>query len=1051
MRLKHRCCALATTAIFLSLCCTSAHAADDGFLIRLGDQSRIEVVPYQVPRSGRDESNKGIAVWFHDGAERSALLPGSFNTKDPSATATTAALRSNTRGGSSGNSAGPESMTFQPEQLLGQVVTRAAGLNFITPADQGACLNGKITLRRRADEGKEKYPAAEVVLWRGTKQLVTIPFAAGVSELRWEDISNLPEDLKAFLPAGAYTLRVGKGPVTSFRVVEPARAAPIYFPVEGIGAAVGWDSPTYFLALSQHLGYQKDEQGELISYTADVLDALEAAAREKPALAKQPWYQSLHAAQLRRLTVSDPAPPADLAATGNKLIDQARAAIQEGNWQTALQTLDLVNDPADARAQALVQLYRAVILAESGSSSGDQPDQLYQAAIAQLRGGEASDLFRAHNNYGGMLYARARDQLHNHAFQTASGAGVPFLRALEDWRGAQIHYELALEHAAKLPPALAAGVRVNLAGLYALLADVIRTLESSPDNANSTSERETTAIKIAREYAGQALAKPAGLDPISRAAAYETLAQLAFRGNELESARQQAELARAAYVEAEALAGIEGIERLLGLIDARDPQQTDSALRHLTASHLLTELLRQRIPADRAGRSRAGFFSRRAYVYERMIELLLARGAAAEALAIAEEAKARSLQEILTQRGVASATPETLHGLSNLFAEWPAETVAVEYFLGTERAWVFVVNARGQVKAASITDSAGKPIPSRQIVRRVQKLLAGFEGQANKLYRQATAGIGFDRAWQEELHTFYNELLPEKLRPELAGAKHLVIVPHHVLNYFPFAALVTALDPQSHGKTDMPQPNFLIDEPYALSRAPSLAVWDLLRRKNSKIGQVQAVGIVDFETADSLPGVEQDLANLKEAFGSRLKKVFAAKDATEQNIRTALAEPGMLFIGTHGQNIAEQPLESFLLCQSHGSDDGRLTAGELFGAESKAALVVLSACYSGLADRSPLPGDDLFGLERAFLNAGTATIVTGLWDVYDGTGPELMKSFFTELSAGKPAAAALAEAQRRFLKERRQGGPSDPWIHPYFWAVYTISGSELTALERSAR
>jgi CHAT domain-containing protein len=62
-----------------------------------------------------------------------------------------------------------------------------------------------------------------------------------------------------------------------------------------------------------------------------------------------------------------------------------------------------------------------------------------------------------------------------------------------------------------------------------------------------------------------------------------------------------------------------------------------------------------------------------------------------------------------------------------------------------------------------------------------------------------------------------------------------------------------------------------------------------------------------------------------------------------------------------------------------------------------------------------------------------------------------MKSLFAELLAGKPAAAALAEAQRSFLKERRQGGPSDPWIHPYFWAVYTISGSELTALERSAR
>ncbi len=692
-----------------------------------------------------------------------------------------------------------------------------------------------------------------------------------------------------------------------------------------------------------------------------------------------------------------------------------------------------------------------MILAESGSSAGDQPDRLYQEAISRLRGGEAADLFRAYNNYGGMLFARARDQIHNHAFQTASGAPMPFLRALNDWRGAQANYELALEQAAKLNPALAAGVRVNQAGLYALLADVIRILDNAPEQATRFAQGETSAMKMAQEFAGQALAKPADLDPLSRAAAHESLAQLAFRGNDLATAKKEAELARAAYVEAEALAGVEGVERLLGLIDARDSKSADSALKHLHASQLLTEMLRQRVPADRAGRSRAGFFARRAYVYERLIELYLAQGANDAALAIAETAKARSLQDMLAQRGVTKALPDPTEALGNLHNEWPADTVAVEYYLGTERAWVFVINSRHEVKAAVIADENGKPIPSRQLVRRVMQLLAGFEGQANKLYRQATSGSGFDHSWQTELHRFYNELLPAKLRPELSGAKHVVIVPHHVLNYFPFAALVTKLDETPRGKTDMPQPRFLVDEPFSMSRAPSLAVWQMLRSKPSMIGQVQAVGIVDFEAADSLPGVKEDLANLQAAFGDKLKKVLAAKDATEQNIRAALGEPGMLFIGTHGQNIAEQPLDSFLLCQSSDSDDGRLTAGELFGSESAAALVVLSACYSGLADRSPLPGDDLFGLERAFLNAGTSTIVTGLWDVYDGTGPSLMKSLFAELVAGKPAAAALAEAQRTFLKERRQGGPSDPWIHPYFWAVYTISGSELTALERSAR
>ncbi len=325
-------CRLALLA--LAFCCgTDALLANDGYLIRLDQKSRPEVVPYQLPRTDRDDRNSGIAVWVQDNVERAAILPGPLSTTEQPALATTAALRSNTRGGSSGNSAGPEAMTFQPEQLLGQVVTRAGGLTFITPADEGRCLNGKITLRRRADEGKEKYPAAEVVLSRGKKQLATISFAAGAETLRWEEIPNLPKELKDFLPAGAYTLRVGKGPITSFSVIEPARAVPIFFPIEQLGGAVGHDSPTYFLALAQHLGYQKDEDGELVAYTADILDALEDAAREKPSLAKEAWYQSLHAAQIRRLTVSDQgaqpdaaapqdkAAPRDLAATGNKLID----------------------------------------------------------------------------------------------------------------------------------------------------------------------------------------------------------------------------------------------------------------------------------------------------------------------------------------------------------------------------------------------------------------------------------------------------------------------------------------------------------------------------------------------------------------------------------------------------------------------------------------------------------------------------------------------------------------------------------------------------------
>jgi len=101
----------------------------------------------------------------------------------------------------------------------------------------------------------------------------------------------------------------------------------------------------------------------------------------------------------------------------------------------------------------------------------------------------------------------------------------------------------------------------------------------------------------------------------------------------------------------------------------------------------------------------------------------------------------------------------------------------------------------------------------------------------------------------------------------------------------------------------------------------------------------------------------------------------------------------------------------------------------------------MSACYSGLADRSPLPGDDLFGLTRALLHSGVHTVVSGMWDVYDGTGPDLMRRFFEALAAGKAAPAALAESQRAFLKEQRDAGAGNPWLHPYF----SVAGDHRTA------
>ena len=167
-------------------------------------------------------------------------------------------------------------------------------------------------------------------------------------------------------------------------------------------------------------------------------------------------------------------------------------------------------------------------------------------------------------------------------------------------------------------------------------------------------------------------------------------------------------------------------------------------------------------------------------------------------------------------------------------------------------------------------------------------------------------------------------------------------------------------------------------------------------------------------------------------FGSRVDRVVEGDEATETNVKDVLRRRGLLFVATHGENVCDRPLTSYLVCHADDRHDGRLTAAEVFSSNVGADMVIMSACFSGLADRSPLPGDDLFGLQRAFLTSGARTVISGLWDIYDDTGPAIMLRTFRHLANGKPSAKALTSAQREFLDEQRKLGTHNPWCHPLF-------------------
>ena len=78
-------------------------------------------------------------------------------------------------------------------------------------------------------------------------------------------------------------------------------------------------------------------------------------------------------------------------------------------------------------------------------------------------------------------------------------------------------------------------------------------------------------------------------------------------------------------------------------------------------------------------------------------------------------------------------------------------------------------------------------------------------------------------------------------------------------------------------------------------------------------------------------------------------------------------------------------------------------------------------------------GDDIVGLTRAFLFAGSPSVVASLWAVDDLSTMRLMSGLYGKLPAGGQA-DALAAAQREFL------GRGGRYAHPYFWGAFVLVG-----------
>jgi CHAT domain-containing protein/Tfp pilus assembly protein PilF len=219
-----------------------------------------------------------------------------------------------------------------------------------------------------------------------------------------------------------------------------------------------------------------------------------------------------------------------------------------------------------------------------------------------------------------------------------------------------------------------------------------------------------------------------------------------------------------------------------------------------------------------------------------------------------------------------------------------------------------------------------------------------------------------------------------------------------------------------------------------------------------------------------LPGTAveaQAVAPKLAALAAREPAVLTGEEATKRRLRAA-ARPRVLMLATHGFYLPPDPeyrtgrddwfraltlplavgdeavnplrRSGLLLAgcnrEPESGDDGVLTGLDVLGLDLRGCeLVVLSACETGLGEVRD--GEGVGGLRQAFLAAGAERVMSTLWQVPDLESARLMARCFELQAAGRPAEAALREAQLEALHRRREKNAA---AHPFFWAAYTLTG-----------
>ncbi len=450
------------------------------------------------------------------------------------------------------------------------------------------------------------------------------------------------------------------------------------------------------------------------------------------------------------------------------------------------------------------------------------------------------------------------------------------------------------------------------------------------------------------------------------------------------------------------------------------------------------ESMRQMLGSNDA--NKVSIFEGQAMTYRTLQQVRVAQNNPIAALEISERGRARAFVDLLTQRlssGDASSVIATAPDQEQIRQIAKAQNATlVQYSIisdefqiqgkqvGRESAiYIWVIQPTGEITF--------REVDLKALWQKNNASLASLIIGNQEFLAVRSRGNFPALQPQPDLPTLHQLLIDPiaSLLPKDPNA-HVIFIPQGSLFQVPFPALQDA------------NGTYLIQK-HTILTAPSIQVLDLTRQQRQKLAQKPANSgnalVLGNPTMPSvspypgepkrqlspLPGAEAEARAIAPMLNTQ---AILGAQGTKAAIVQKMPQASIIHLATHGLLDDVRGLGSAIALAPSGTDDGLLTAEEIFDMKLQANLVVLSACNTG---EGRITGDGVIGLSRALISAGVPSVIVSLWAVPDAPTSELMQAFYQNLQNNPNKAQALRQAMLTTMKTHPQ---------PRNWAAFTLIG-----------